>query len=85
MIGTCTSSGSGTTSTSGPTGDDLGDPVRLVGRDEVDPPLRAPVVVPARHEVRRLELGDEPRDDVEQPAHGVDRHAVGRPTVSGTP
>ena len=44
----------------GPVCDDLGDAVGLVARDQVDPPLRAPVVVPARDEVRRLVRRDEP-------------------------
>ena len=78
MTGTCALSGSGITSTSGADDDDLGHPVRLVRRDQVDPPLRAPVVVPARDEFGRLELGDQPRDRVERAADGVDRRAVGR-------
>ena len=61
-----------------PAGDDLGDAVGLVGGDEVDTPLRAPVVVPAGDEVRRAVGRHEPRDDVEEPAHRVDRRAVGR-------
>ena len=69
----------------GTDGGDLGDPVGLVRGDQVDAPLRAPVVVPAGDQMRRLVGRDEPRDDVEEPAHRVDRRAVGRRTVSGTP
>ena len=61
------------------------DPVRLVRRDQVDPPLRAPVVVPAAHEVGRLVLADQPADEVDQPADGVDRRAVVGASISGTP
>ena len=60
----------------GPAGDDLRDPVGLVGRDQVDPPLRAPVVVPARDEVRRAIERDELRDDVEEAADRVHGCAV---------
>ena len=84
MSGICTSSGSGATSTSGPTAT-TSDPVRLVARDQVDPPLRAPVVVPAGDEVRRLKVGDEPRDHVEEPAHRVHRGAVRRAQRVGYP
>ena len=61
----------------GGTRDHLGDPVRLVARDEVHPPLRTPVIVPARNEMRRLVVGGEPGDHVEQAADGVHRRAVG--------
>ena len=54
------------------------DPVRLVRRQQVDPPLRAPVVVPAADQVGGPVVADQPGDEVEQPAHRVDRRAVGR-------
>jgi hypothetical protein len=52
-------------------------PVPLVRREQVDAPLRTPVVVPAAHQVGRLVVGDQPGDELQQPAHGVDRLAVG--------
>ena len=58
--------------------DEFGDAVRLVAGDEVDAPLRAPVVVPAGDEVGRLVRHHELRDHVEQSARGVDGTAVGR-------
>ena len=57
---------------------DLRHPVRLVARDEVDPPPRAPVVVPAGDQRVGTVVGHELGDDVEEAAHGVDRGAVGR-------
>ncbi|KZE95202.1 hypothetical protein AVP42_00490 [Agromyces sp. NDB4Y10] len=62
---------------------DLLDAVRLVARDEVDPPLRPPVVVPAGDEMGRLEVAHELRDHVEQPAHRVHGRAVGAPDRVG--
>jgi hypothetical protein len=63
----------------------LGDTVRLVARDEIDAPLRAPVVVPARHDARGGVGGRELRDHVEQSARGVDRGAVGSTHRVGHP
>src|SRR5690606_25456023 len=48
-----------------------GDAVGLVAWDEVDAPLRAPVVVPAGDELGGGEVGDEPGYRVEGSAHGV--------------
>jgi hypothetical protein len=62
----------------GAAGHDVLDPVRLVARDQVDPPLRPPVVVPAAREVGGSVLLDETADEVQQAAHRVDRRAVGR-------
>ena len=53
----------------------VGDAVRLVGRDRVDPPLRPPVVVPARHDVGGAVAGDERGDHVEESGHGIGRDA----------
>ena len=56
--------------------DDVLDAVALVGRHQVDAPLRAPVVVPGADEVRGAVLADEAADEVQQPADGVHRRAV---------
>ena len=61
----------------GAAGDDLGHTVGLVRRDEVDAPLRAPIVVPAGDHVGRLVGRRQLRDHVEQSAHGIDGRAVG--------
>ena len=58
----------------GPLGDDA---VRLVRRDQVDAPLRAPVVVPRADQMRRPVVGHQPADEVEEAAHRVHRRAVG--------
>ena len=64
---------------------DLGHAVRLVARDQLDAPVRPPVVVPAGDEVRRLVVVHQPGDDVEQPAHRVDGVPSARRSESGTP
>ena len=79
IMSTCGVSSSGTSSTSGsPAGALLLDAVRLVRRDQVDPPLRAPVQVQAHHQPRRALAGDQRRDGVEEAAQRVDGSAVGR-------
>ena len=83
MTGTCGERVSGTSSSSGHFAV-LGDAVRLVGGDQVDPPLRPPVGVHAGHQVVGV-MVDQPVDEFEQPAHGVHRCAVGGLTESGTP
>ena len=55
-----------------------GDPVGLVGGNQVHPPTGAPVVVPAGNDFGRPELRGEPGDDVEQPPDGVHGRAVRR-------
>jgi len=52
--------------------------VRLVGREEVDPPLWSPVVVPAADQMGRLVVGHQASDEVEETAHRVHRRPVGR-------
>lgn len=54
----------------------LGDPVRLVGGDQIDPPLRAPVEVHAGDQVIGVVVLDEPGDEVQQTAYRVHRGAV---------
>ena len=63
----------------------LGDTVRLVGGDEVHPPLRPPVVVAAHHQPGRPFAGDDGGDGVEEAAQGVDGPAVGRGDRGGHP
>ena len=53
-------------------------PVRLVGRDEIDPELRSPVQIETYHQPCGLILGDQRGDAVEEAAHCVDRPTVGR-------
>ena len=54
----------------------LGDPVRLVRGDQVDPPLGAPVEVHAGDQVIGVVVLDEPGDEVQQAAYRVHRGAV---------
>ena len=61
----------------------LGEPVRLVGGHQVDPPLRAPVVVPAGDEVGGAVGGDEGGDHVEEAAQRVGRRLVGGAALVG--
>ena len=56
----------------------LGDAVRLVRRDQVNPPLRPPVVITAHHQAGGPLAGDNRGDGVEEATHGVDRTPVGR-------
>src|SRR6185436_1391483 len=56
----------------------LDHPVRLVRRDQVDAPLRAPVVVPAADEIGGPVVRDQPRDEVEKSPYRVDGGSVGR-------
>ena len=56
----------------------LSEAVRLVGRDEVDPPLRTPVVVPAGDEFGGAMGVDQGGDHVEEPSDRVGRWLVGR-------
>ena len=85
MSGTCTSSGSGDLFDVDAAGDDLVDAVRLVAGDEVDPPLRAPVVVPARDEVRRLEVVTSRAMMSRSPRTAFTGVPSGALTESGTP
>ena len=67
----------------------LGDPVRLVGGDGVDAPLRPPVVVPAGHDVRGPVSRDERGEHVEEAGDGIGRQTGGhrrplRHPVEGT-
>ena len=61
----------------------LGQPVRLVGGHQVDPPLRPPVVVPAGDEVGGAVGGDEGGDHVEEAAQRVGRGLVGGAALVG--
>ena len=54
----------------------VGDPVRLVGRKHVDPPLGAPVLVPAQCKACGLMTLDQTREHLQEPAHGVVRTTV---------
>ena len=53
------------------------DAVRLVGRDQVDAPLRTPVVVPATCHMGRFVFTDQTGDEVHEATDCVDRRAVG--------
>ncbi len=78
ITGTCGARVSGTSSLVGSARVLLGDPVRLVGGDQLHPPLRAPVRVHAGHQVLRPVVLDQPVDEVQQPADRVDGRAVRR-------
>ena len=52
--------------------------VRLVGRDQLDPPGRPPVQVEAGDHPGRPGIGDHPGQDVQRSADRVDRPPVGR-------
>ena len=52
-------------------------PVRLVRRQQLHPPVRAPLPVQGGHQARRRVLLDQHGDHVAEPAHRVGRGAVG--------
>ena len=80
IMATCGVRSSGTTSTSGwPSGSYLRRGAAFVRRDQVDAPLRAPVVVAAHHQPARSLARDQRRDGVEESrAQRVDGAPVGR-------
>jgi len=55
----------------------LRDTVRLVCRNQVHTPLGAPIVVPARDQMRRAVVRGQPGDHVQEAANRVHRCAVG--------
>ena len=64
---------------SGPDGPLGHDAVRLVGRQQLDPPGGPPVVVPAADQLVGVVLPHQPRDEVDEAADGVDRCPVVAP------
>ena len=54
----------------------LRDPMSLVGRDQIHPPLGTPVVVPAARQMGRRVGIEQSADEVKQPTQRIDRSAV---------